>query len=462
VRLTIESIQSCSDRLNKGESSSRSLLDTCLSAIDDPEGEGKRTFTKVYRDSAIVTSETQDVLRRSSARIGLLAGVPISIKDLFDVAGEPTPAGSVVLAHADPAACDAEVVTRLRVAGAVILGRTNMTEFAFSGLGLNPHYGTPRNPYDRSAGRIPGGSSSGAAVSVADGMAIASIGSDTGGSIRIPAALCGLTGFKPTARRVPLQGVLPLSTSLDSIGSIAPTVACCSRLDAVLSGLPQPEQRHVSLKGLKLGLLNGYVLDNIEKQVIEAYSRAISTLSAGGAQVEDVFFEPLDEIPELNRSGGFSAAESWEWHRKLIEKHAAEYDPRVLSRILRGREIQTADYLELKLARGRLIAEAELLMAGFDAWLLPTVPRIAPLIEELEADDGAYFDFNAAMLRNASIFNFLDACSLSIPCHRPGEAPVGLMLVAAGGHDAELLKIGLAIEDALADAGCAIQGRLCI
>jgi aspartyl-tRNA(Asn)/glutamyl-tRNA(Gln) amidotransferase subunit A len=458
--MPVNSIGFCADRLAKGELSSRELLDQCLLAIDDARGEGARAFTKVYRESAVLASEAQDRARAASESPGLLAGIPISIKDLFDVAGEPNPAGSVVLANRYSAVRDAEVVTRLRASGAVVVGRTNMTEFAYSGLGLNPHYGTPRNPYDRAAGRIPGGSSSGGAVSVADGMAIAAIGSDTGGSIRIPAALCGLTGFKPTARRVSLSGVLPLSPSLDSIGSIAPTVACCSRLDAVLSGVPTPKQSALGVKGLRLGLLGGYVLDDLEKPVAAAFSNAISFLGGSGAEMEDVTFSELAEIPGLNQKGGFAAAESWKWHRDLIAEHSSEYDPRVLSRILRGKDITPQEYLELSRARIRIAVSAQQLFARYDAWVLPTVPRVAPLIAELEANDTAYFEANHAMLRNPSLFNYLDGCSLSLPCHRAGDAPVGLMLASSGGQDAQLLRVGRAVEAVLSAAGCAVPGRL--
>ena len=249
--------------LAAGELRSSDLVNACLHAIEDASGEGSRTFIRTFSDSARAAAEQFDLHRVA----GPLGGLPVSIKDLFDVAGERTTAGSVVLADATPANADSLAVARLRAAGAILLGKTNMTEFAFSGLGLNPHYGTPCNPYDRGSQRIPGGSSSGAAVSVTDGMAHAALGSDTGGSVRIPAALCGLTGFKPTARRVPLEGALPLSFTLDSIGSIAPTVACCARIDAVLAGAALSPVPPIDLKGLRLGVLQGYVMDGIDPSV---------------------------------------------------------------------------------------------------------------------------------------------------------------------------------------------------
>ena len=443
--------------------SSSHLIEACLDAALDSSGEGETTFVRVYEDSARSAAGAIDRQRRSGCLPGPLMGLPISIKDLFDVAGERTRAGSVVLAEAAPASQDCPVVSRLRKAGAVLVGRTNMTEFAFSGLGLNPHYGTPRNPYDRAAGRIPGGSSSGAAISVSDGMAVAAIGSDTGGSVRIPAALCGLTGFKPTARRVPIDGVLPLSPSLDSIGAIAPTVDCCRRVDAVLAGCEASRAAGGSVAGVRLGVLQGYVLDDLEGPVASAFANALSILSGAGAQVADFAFKSLDRILQCNRMGGFAAAESYAWHRERIERagHVAtgQYDPRVLSRILRGQAIADSDFRKLAVSRREIMVDAERVFAATEIWMMPTVPRIAPRIAELENSDEAYYAANAAMLRNPSIFNFLDGCAISIPCHRPGEAPVGLMLAARGGQDAFLLRVAAAVEDALARGGCAIQGQ---
>jgi aspartyl-tRNA(Asn)/glutamyl-tRNA(Gln) amidotransferase subunit A len=431
-------------------------VEECIGAALDPAGEGSRVFLEVFESTARSAAEAADYL---PVRPDLpLRGLPISIKDLFDVEGQTTRAGSVVLADASPAGRDAEVVTRLRDAGAVLVGRTNMTEFAFSGLGLNPHYGTPRSPYARDEARISGGSSSGAAVSVSDGMAVAAIGSDTGGSIRIPAALCGLTGFKPTASRVPMDGVLPLSPSLDSIGPIAPTVACCALIDEVLSG-DTHSLGDGDAASLRLGVLQGYVLDGLERDVAESFEVALAALSRAGVKITEVRFDALDEVPKSYRNGGLAAAESFAWHRELIEQRCGEYDPRVLTRIIRGRDISENEYAELLKERRSIIAAAERALAQVDAWIMPTVPRIAPQVAELEGNDEAYFDANAAMLRNPSIINFLDGCAVSIPCHRPGEAPVGLMLAARGGADTRLLQIASVVEDVLASAGCAIQGR---
>lgn len=326
-----------------------------------------------------------------------------------------------------------------------------MTEFAYSGLGLNPHYGTPLNPFDRATGRIPGGSSSGAAVSVTDGMAAAAIGSDTGGSVRIPAALCGLTGFKPTARRVPREGALPLSTTLDSIGPLAASVACCAVLDAILSGEPVDLPQPASLAGLRFAVPTTLALDGLDETVGAAFEAARERLARAGARIEEIAVPEFARLAEINARGGFTASEAWHWHRGLIEKAADRYDPRVVGRIRRGAEMSAADYLDVLAARSAWIAAVETRVAGFDALLMPTVPVIAPTIAEL-ADDARYGAANLLILRNPTLINFLDGCALSLPCHAQGTAPVGLMIAGTAGQDRRILGIGLAVEAALAGA----------
>lgn len=429
----------------------RDLVERSLAAITDPAGEGARTFLHVDSAAARDSADAADAQAASGQTLPLL-GVPISIKDLFDVAGQVTTAGSVVLAPGSPAAAapavhDSTVVARLRAAGAVLVGRTNMTEFAYSGLGLNPHYGTPKNRWDRANARIPGGSSSGAAVSVTDGMCVAAIGSDTGGSVRIPAALCGLTGFKPTARRVPMAGVLPLAPSLDSIGPLGNTVDCCARLDAVLAGeLYRPTPLR-ALSSLRLGVLQGYVLHDLDDHVSRDFARALTLLSAAGAKLEEIHFSALDHVQASNRS---AATQAYAWHRHLLPTDVHRYDPHVSTRILQGAGVLAADYLDLMQTRRDLIAQSHTAFSAYDAILLPTTPRIAPRIADLVASDNAYFDANGAMLRNTSIFNFLDGCALTIPCHRHGDAPVGLMLAGTHGSDAVILQAGVALEAAIA------------
>ncbi len=439
--------------LDGGRISSRELTEQALDGASG-SSEAQTTFLMVHAATARATANVIDVLRAAKVPLPPLAGIPISIKDLFDEAGQITRAGSRVLNGAPPAALDSVVVQRLRAAGAVIIGRTNMTEFAYSGLGLNPHYGTPRNPWDRTTGRIPGGSSSGAAVSVTDGMAAAAIGTDTGGSVRIPSALCGLTGFKPTARRVPTEGVLPLSFTLDSIGPLARSVACCAQLDAVLSAKANADAtvHPACLLGQSFAVPRTLVFDGIDAAVSRAFDAACCTLSGVGARLVEIDVPEFAELAHINRLGGFSAAEAWAWHEPLLQTGQAEYDPRVSLRIRRGATMTAADYLRLMGERRRWIAgvQQRLLDANCDTLLMPTVPVVAPPIALLQGSDELYGNTNLLMLRNPTLINFLDGCALSLPCHRPGEAPVGLMLAGMSGHDERLLCLGVAVEAALA------------
>jgi aspartyl-tRNA(Asn)/glutamyl-tRNA(Gln) amidotransferase subunit A len=445
-----ESLNQIATRLETGEAS-RALIDQCLERIKDAAGEGSRTFLKVYGESARMAAETYDTLRRRGATPSLFAGIPISIKDLFDVAGDVTTAGSVALRHAPPATRDATAIARLRAAGFVPIGRTNMTEFAFSGLGINPHYDTPRNPYDRKTGRIPGGSSSGAAVSVSDGMAMAALGTDTGGSCRIPAALCGIVGFKPTAARVPTDGTMPLSQTLDSIGPLAPTVACCAVIDAVLAGRAPAELEAFPLDGLRLAVPQTLVLDNLDADVSRAFAAALSALSAAGAHVTEIPLRELGEVAQVNAKGGFAAAEGWAVHRPLIEVKGDSYDPFVRTRLERGKEQDAADYIELQWAREEMIARLAAITAPYDALVMPTCPIIAPALRDVVTPEAARAA-NFMLLRNTGLANFFDRCSVSIPCHKAGDAPVGLMLIGETGADTRLLAIAAAVEKKVAPA----------
>ena len=410
--------------LADGHTSSRALVEQCLARIADPNGEGPRAFIKVH------------------------AEIPISLKDLFDIAGEATAAGSQVLADALPAAAHAAVVQRMLAAGFVPMGRTNMTEFAFSGLGINPHYGTPCSPWDRAERRIPGGSSSGTAVSVSDGMAIAGLGTDTGGSCRIPAAFCGIVGYKPTARRVPITGVLPLAPSLDSVGPIASSVACCAVIDAVLAGDAATPPVPASLNGLRLAVPTNVVLEGMDAAVSGAFDRALAALSRAGAHIVHVHFPAFDEVPAVNAKGGFAASEAYAWHRALLAEKAAGYDPRIRMRIERGERMTAAEYVELAAARQRLIADFDASTRQFDGLVMPTVPIVPPRIAELD-DEREYNRINLHILRNTALGNFFDRCSISLPCHREGEPPVGLMLVGETLGDARLFAIAAAVEAAL-------------
>jgi len=434
--------------LDRGRTTSRELVEQALARIADDAGEGTRAFIKVYADSARAEADYADRLRKSGVRRSRIDGLPVSLKDLFDVAGDVTRAGSRILEKAPPAVKDATAVARLRAAGAVFIGRTNMVEFAFGGVGTNAHYGTPKNPWDRAAGRVPGGSSSGAAVAQADGMCVMALGSDTRGSIRQPAALCGVAGFKPTARRVPREGAFPLSYTLDSVGPLANSVACCAAYDAVLAGEADETLAELPAKGLRLMLPKSTALEELDAEVENDFLRAVSALGKAGAALSEVPMPAFDRQAEYFKGGGFAGAEAYYLHRPYLAR-LDEYDPRVGKRVLMGKDMTGADYVSLGFLREEFIRTVAAVAAPYDAILMPTVPCVAPTIAETSASDEEYFRWNFRIMRNNGLINFLDGCAATLPIHRRGNAPVGLMVCGLAGSDRRTLAVAAAIERAL-------------
>jgi aspartyl-tRNA(Asn)/glutamyl-tRNA(Gln) amidotransferase subunit A len=444
----LPTLTALADDLEKGRTNARKLVDECLARIADKSGEGARAFVHVDVEAAIEAAKAMDRLREVKAAPSRYAGIPISIKDLFDIKGQVTRAGSRALEDSAPAEVDAPVVARLRRAGFIVIGRTNMTEFAFSGIGINPHYGTPKSTWQRNVGHVPGGSSSGAAVSVADGMAHGALGTDTGGSCRIPAAYNGIVGFKPTQRRIPLEGGVPLSFTLDSFGPLARTAQCCAVLDAVLADEPVQPLQPRPIKGMRLAVPTTVALDELDDEVARSFDRALENLSRQGALIERIEVPEFLDVGVMNTKGGFAAAESYAWHRYLIVSHGDVYDPRVSLRIMRGEAISAADYIDLLQMRKSLIARANLRLAPYDAVVMPTTAITPPRIADL-ADDKAFTKANLLSLRNCTLINMIDGCAISLPCHREGEAPVGLMLAASGGSDRQIFELAAAMEDVI-------------
>ena len=435
--------------LAAGRTTSRALVETALARIAEPSGEGARAFMKVYADSARADAEQADRLRKSGIVRSVVDGLPISVKDLFDVGGDVTRAGSKLLADAPAATADALAVARLRAAGAVVVGRTNMVEFAFGTTGLNPHYGTPKNPWDRKTGRVPGGSSSGAAVAQADGMCVMALGSDTRGSIRQPAALCGVVGFKPTQQRVPRDGAFPLSYVLDSVGPLANSVACCAAYDSILTAEPLHALAPLGAKGLRLLVPRGSLVENLDSEVARAFEASLGRLSAAGALITHLPVPAFERQAEYFRSGGFAGAEAYAIHRRWLGR-IAEYDQRVGKRINMAKDLSGADYVDLLRLRQAYIAEVGAALAPFDAFLMPTTPCIAPTIREVDASDDDYFRWNMRILRNVGVVNFLDGCAVSLPCHAAGTAPVGLSVCGPALSDRHILAVAQAVEGCLA------------
>jgi aspartyl-tRNA(Asn)/glutamyl-tRNA(Gln) amidotransferase subunit A len=423
--------------------SSRDRLEHALFRIAEPDGEGMRACLTVYSEAARAAAEAADARAALGISLGPLDGAIVSIKDLFDVAGEPTRAGSKILAdEAAPAAADAPVVRRLRAGGAVIVAKTNMTEFAFGAVGTNPHYSTPGNPSARS--RVPGGSSSGAAVAAADGMCEIAIGTDTGGSVRIPAALCGIVGFKPSRPRIPTEGAFPLSYSLDSIGPLARRVADCAKADTVMAGDTFVPLEPVALAGLRFGVAEGLPLDRLDEIVAPAFENALKRLDAAGVRIVGEKISLFDEMGEVNAYGGIVMPEACAIHRQRLERRGADIDPNVRFRIERGCTISGADYVDMQRRRAQLVRAMDQRLVSLDALVMPTSSIVAPTIAEV-ADPKVYSARNVALLRNTSIGNFFDLCAVSLPL--AASLPVGLMLIARNGDDRRLLRIAAAVED---------------
>jgi aspartyl-tRNA(Asn)/glutamyl-tRNA(Gln) amidotransferase subunit A len=425
--------------------SCRDRLEQSLARIADPQGEGARTCLTIYTEAARAAATAADARAAHGISLGPLDGSIVSIKDLFDVAGEPTRAGSKVVAEeAAPAHADAPIVRRLRAAGAVVIAKTNMTEFAFSAIGANPHFGTPGNPHDRS--RVPGGSSSGAAVAAADDMCEIAIGSDTGGSVRIPAALCGIVGFKPSRRRIPTEGAFPLSYTLDSVGPLARSVADCAKADAVMAGEDFAPLETVALAGLRFGIAESLPLETLDETVAPAFAAAIEQLAKAGVRLTHEMLPLLDEMRDLNAYGGIVQSEGRSVHRDRLRRRSADIDPNVLARIERGKVLTAADYVDMVHERARLVRAMDARLAGLDVLIMPTAPIVAPTIAEV-ADPKVFAARNIMLLRNTSIGNFFDLCAISLPL--PAALPVGLMLLARNGHDRGLQRIAAAVEELL-------------
>jgi aspartyl-tRNA(Asn)/glutamyl-tRNA(Gln) amidotransferase subunit A len=424
--------------------SARDRLEALLPRLDEPRA--AKVFTKVYVEQARAAADAADMRRRVGISLGALDGALVSIKDLFDVAGETTNAGSKILRDAAPAATDATVVRRLRRAGAVIFAKTGMVEFAFSGLGLNPHDGTPGNAVDPA--RVPGGSSSGAGVAAGLGLGDIAIGTDTGGSVRIPAAFNGAVGFKPSVQRVPRDGAFPLSYTLDSIGPLARSVQQCADADAVMAGEERAGLPETSLPSLRVAVPRGAIFESTDQVVGDAFERALGLLGRAGAHIAEIAIDDLlAAMREATAAGPIAAVEAAAVHSEWLHTRAADFDPRVHSRIARGATVSAPDYIRSLRRRNELVGVMDARLAGIDVLAMPTVAVVAPRIDALD-DDDAYGRINMLVLRNTMVGNLFDLSGVTLPI--PGTPlPVGLMLLARNGHDRRLLAIAAAAESQL-------------
>ena len=438
-------LRSAAARVTGGAVSATTLVEA---SIERAHAETCRhAFIRHFDAMARAAAAAVDRQRDAGAPVPPLAGLAVSVKDLYDVAGQPSTAASRSMAGATPADADCPAVARLRAAGAALIGHTNLTEFAFSGVGINPHHGTPLNATTLALDpipRIPGGSTSGGAVSVATGAAWAALGSDTRGSIRVPAALHGLVGFKNTQSLTPTAGCLPLSFTLDTACAITRSVGDAALLHQLLSAQPVRPLQPRAASRLRLAVPQGPMLEQLDASVARAFERCLAALRGAGAQVSDVRLPDSVDAPAC--SARISAAEAWAWHRGRLDSHAQDYDPRVLARVRMGADIGAADYIDLLHQRRDWIAQVQQLAHDIDAFICPTVPVVPPALQPLLDDDGTFFATNALLLRNPSLVNYLDGCALSLPIHAGGELPVGLMVWAGALADQRVLEVSLAIE----------------
>jgi aspartyl-tRNA(Asn)/glutamyl-tRNA(Gln) amidotransferase subunit A len=443
--MIIETLEGLAQQLEDGKTTSRDLTEACIARIEDGAGEGERVFLATDPEGALATADFMDAQRRAGRAPSRIAGIPVSLKDLFDVAGEVTGAGSTILRSNEPARADAACVARLRAAGFVFMGRTNMTEFAYSGVGLNPHYGTPKSVWDRGNGRIPGGSSAGAAVSVADGMAYMGLGTDTGGSCRVPAAFNNITGYKSSTGRVSKDGVFPLSETLDTVGPLANTVQCCSTIDAMMAGDRDSDLAPRDPSTLRFGILQHVAMDAMEPEVATAFDATIKTLGKAGVVFSEVPFPDLTELPTLNARGGIAACEAMDVHAAMLERHGDEYDQRVRTRIMSGLNVTGPELVGIYRRREEMIEKFASLCSGLDGFILPAVAILPPLISDVDNDE-RYGPLNFLCLRNTFLGNFLNSCAISIPMTARAEAPAGVMIMRPWGQDDELFDAAASIE----------------
>ena len=447
----MKTVAQLSGLLRKGKVDAVDLTDQVLESIAAYGDQA--LFIDVLGDRARKEARASRKRHRSGAALGTLDGIPLGWKDLFDIKGRVTTAASIVLKSNPPASADAGLVAAAVRAGAVTTGTLNMTEFAYSGIGLNPHYGTPRNPRDSKVHRAPGGSSSASAAVVAAGLLPAAIGTDTGGSIRIPASFNGVVGYKSSTGRYPMAGVFPLSRSLDTLGPLANTVEDCAIIDAVLGGWKKAATIS-SMRGLEFVVPKNVVFDGAQDEVRANFEKSLARLSKAGAKIKHLTVPAFDAILQLNASRGhLLGAEALHVHWNRVNGPDAErMDQRVLGRLKLAEKMSAVDLVEILQQRQKLIAETTALL-GDAMVLFPSTPHVAMPTAPLEADQSEFFRANAKTLRNTTLGNFLDWCGVSMP-NGTGEGgmPTGLLISAVHGSDGQLLSVGQRVQQLIEDA----------
>ena len=442
--------------IESGTIDPRALTELFLERIEAADGD-RAIYLRLTAGRARAEADAAHRRAQTGLRRSPLDGVPISWKDLYDSAGDVTGHGTPALADRIPAR-DATVLARATRAGLVCLGKTNQTEFAFSILGLNPKLGTPPNPFDETVNRLPGGSSSGAAVSLSRGLAAAAIGSDTGGSVRVPAAWNGLVGLKTSFGLLPLDGVLGLSTSMDTVGPLTHDVADAAALFAILDGRfgagnrPAPDLAGADLSRAHFALPATLVWNSLDPGVEAASRGAVERLRAAGGTIDETPVPEFDEAAALvDHLGPYHAAECHAlWYDVIESRPELVYTP-IRERIRSGAEMSATDAARVKQGLGEIAGRLHARIRRHGVLVMPTVAVSPPPIADLEAEIEVYRAANVASLRNTRLANYLACCALTLPCGRDGNGvPVGLMLMAPPGDEERLLRLGRAIEPVLA------------
>ncbi len=436
--------------IRRGELSPLELTELYLERIEQ-YNPALNAYLAVTAERARAQARAAEAQIAAGTYLGPLHGIPLAFKDLVDVAGLPTTGGSTLLSD-NIAATDATIARRLFAAGAVLLGKTHLVEFAFGGTGVNHHYGTPVNPWDPELHRLPGGSSSGSGVAVAAGLAPAALGSDTGGSVRIPASFCGLTGLKPTFGLLPNTGILPLDPTLDSIGPLCRTAQDCALLcQAMADPLPGDslvDHLEGEVAGLRLCFPREYFWDDVDAEVEAAVRASASVFADLGVYVDEISLDVLDDLAEWRNGPSTTAVEAYLYHRRNLESHLDQFDPIVSARILDGRDILAADFLQQLRIRDELRHKARMALENVDFLITPTTPFAAPILDDIDRDD-VYFPINGLCLRNTIAVNLLDLCAVSLPCGFTRDGlPIGLQLIGHPRDEARLLRLARAFEQA--------------
>lgn len=438
-------------RLAQGETSAVELVEQALARSEDADL--RHVFIKITRDQARAEAEASDLRRAQGAALSAWDGIPIAWKDLFDLSGVVTTAGSKVFAENAPADENADVVAACRDQGLIALGKTNLSEFAYSGLGLNPHFGTPKNPYSEKTPRVPGGSSSGSAVAVAGGIVPVAVGTDTAGSVRIPASFCGLFGFKASQNRYPKRGCFALSTSLDSFGGFAQCVGDLIHLDAAMRGMTASQVDTPELKDCSFVIPGTVVFDDVDSEVLQVFEDMVRRLEKAGASITHRPFDIFSEVVRLFRKHGtLTAAEAATIHQDLLASDRADQmDQRVRERMLMSQRYTVSDYIQLQWARQRL-QDAVKRELGGAVLLFPTVAIAAPEIARLERSVEDFTRTNLLVLRNTMLGSYLGTPGMNLPIGTTSEGlPVGALISAPFGDDNRILSIAASVEKAILD-----------